>query len=816
MKKIVKLTEDMLREMVRKAISEELSRTDKTMLKEYHEQLRIPFEEYGYGHAFIDEFIDWIQYSSKKGMLPKPSITWEEGLKKGWDEYTSKGKKTKWENYDDFRKYIKYCEDSGDIEFDENGNLYVERSITIYTPNEGINSEYEEFFDNQIRNYEKNVGGCWAVGHNNSKPYCGNIDDVNIILKGYMFLDDIYWEEFVRLWNRGVSEFEARTYPNGRVMLTEIYFNRKVLKVKDFDGPRVLKSTFFGNNETFNGDFAKLGYENSGYDKSYIDRQGNEYTEEEFLKKIGDFLKNGYDLGYIINFYSDDDNDPTMICVWGEYYNFIDKDRNLLFPERWFNHCSTFKYGKAIIEIGKKHNLIDRNGNILFEPNNPDKWFDDIEKYNGNHYFYKLRKGNQVYFITNDDKFMDFETGVKYFIDKGCTLENLFGRYSVYKVSDVGLYCVSLGGYMLLVREDGTLVTAQLFNSIYNFRHGLSMVKMLNKKYNFIDENGNMLYEADNPKKWFDQCEPFGDNNFAIIGKFDEHSFLHKYSLLDKNGNIIYEPDNPEKWFDKIDEKKLKYFYVVHDERKCVCNFISKDDGRLLFPNMWFSNFSVFDYKFGIYSLSHNRKYNFMNENGNILYEPDNPEKWFDRYKQLNGNFIVISINNRWNLMDFNGNIPYEPNNPEKWFDNMFKCSKDCTIVDLNGYQNYLDINGNIIYEPDNPEKWFDKCDPFIDGMGLVQKNGKKNIITKVGKLLLPNLWFDGYYGYFNGYFRVRINGVAYNIDKNGNFYDINTKQPIPIPTGNNVTNESILRLKNKIRHFVNEAILRYTNKADL
>lgn len=744
MKKTVRLTENILRGMVRKAISEELSRTGNIMLKEYHEQLRIPFEEYGNGHAFIDEFIDWIQYASEKGTLPKPSITWEEGLKKGWDEYTAKGKSSSWKTYDDFRKFVKSYEKSGFIEFDENGNLYVERSITINIPYGDINSEDNELYGNQIRDYEKNIGGCWAVGHSNSKAYCGNYydDTGTVIIKGYMFLDDIYWEEFVRLWDRESSEFEIRTYPNGRVMLTEIQINKKILKPKDFDGPRILKSTFFGNNIIFNGNFAKLGYEQSNYDKSFIDRQGNEYTTEEFLKKIVDFLKNGYDLGDMIDFYSDYDDDPTMICVWGKYHNFIDKDKNLLLPDRWFDYCSTFKHGKAIIEFEEKFNLIDRNGNILFEPNNQEEWFDDIENalnYNS-YYSYILRKGNQMYFITKDDEFMNYETAINLFMNKGGTLEKLFGYDCINKISDGGLYSVDvLDLYSFLVHEDGTLANTQLFDNINNYSNGFAKVITLNRKFNFIDKNGDILYEPDEPDEWFEECDKFDKDGFARVHKYN------KYNLLDTNGNIVYEPERPSEWFDSINSIKLNRFYVVEDNDKQGLNFISKDDGRLLFPNTWFCSFrraNRWDDDSDDCIVEYGGKYNLMNGNGNLVYEPNNPEKWFDGYKICYSNVIAVSINNRWNYMDFNGNILYEPNNPKKWFDN---------------------------------------CN-----------------------------------GLYNRFFIVTINGVQYAIDKNGNFYDCETNQQISPPTGNNTTNESILRLKNKIRHFVNEAIRRYTNKADL
>ena len=126
------LTESRLSNIIRESVNS-------ILLREYHNQLRIPFSEFGNGHSFIDEFIDWIQYSSEKGVLPKPTITWEEGLGKGYDEYAKKGK-NEWEDYDSLRDFIKTWEDNEFVEFDKNGNLYVERSITMYVPDDDIDS----------------------------------------------------------------------------------------------------------------------------------------------------------------------------------------------------------------------------------------------------------------------------------------------------------------------------------------------------------------------------------------------------------------------------------------------------------------------------------------------------------------------------------------------------------------------------------------------------------------------------------------------------------------------------------------------------
>ena len=457
------------------------------LLKEYHEQYRIPFKEYGEGHAFIDEFIDWIQYASQKGTLPKPKITFEEGIKKGCAEYAKK-------TGNDISQIEKLFYDKLEQEaltFDKNGNVYVERAITMQLPYGGLNGKTEKLYNELINAYEKNVGGCWSYKKGMGKAYCGD-DGMKFVFKGYMFLDDVYWTEFIRLELRGLNEKEIRTYPNGRVQLMEIVVDDKTLTTKSFDGPRILNSTYFGNNQKYGkAGFAKLGYQRIGYDKQYIDREGNEYTFDAFADLVQKKLQSGARPEDVFDKVAEYRDGFARVKLSGKW-NYIDTNVNLVSPKQWFDYCNNFNGGFAIIELNDKENIINANGELFVgDFNSTDNWF---------------------------DRCSPFLEGFAVIINKGkCNLINQNRQL----ITDFPTADESIKG--------------EWFDNCYSFKDGLAVVQ-LNRKENYIDTEGNLL----SPNQWFDECNGFY-NGIAVV-KLNE-----KQNYIDIEGNLIY----PNQWFDE-------------------------------------------------------------------------------------------------------------------------------------------------------------------------------------------------------------------------------------------------------------------------
>jgi hypothetical protein len=102
-------------------------------------------------------------------------------------------------------------------------------------------------------------------------------------------------------------------------------------------------------------------------------------------------------------------------------------------PEKIFDRVFDFKDGYAKVELNKKFNIIDKNGEIL-----SDEWFDNI------YYF--------------DDYYEEVELNDK------CNL----------------------------IDKNGELLSDEWFDEIYNFKDGYAIVE-LNDKYNLIDKNGEIM-----------------------------------------------------------------------------------------------------------------------------------------------------------------------------------------------------------------------------------------------------------------------------------------------------------------------------------
>ena len=585
-------------------------------LNEYHEQYRIPFKEFGEGHAFIDEFIDWIQYSSKKGTLPKPKITWEEGIKKGCEEYAKKIGKEFDEVYESFINSDTFEEEA--LTFDENGNLYVERAINMSTPDGDLNDKDARLYGTLINKYEKNVGGCWAYKKGMANAYCGN-GDIEVIFKGYMFLDDVFWSEFIRLELRGYDEKEIRTYPNGRVQLMEIVVDNKTLTTKSFDGPRILSSTFFGNNQIYGkSGFAKLGYQRIGYDNQFIDREGNEYKLTDYVQKS---LQNGARPEEVFDYINDFENGFAVVTL-NKKNNIVDSNYNIISPELWFDECDVFKKGFSAVQLNDKYNFINAEGKLL----SPNLWFDTAQFFSDG--FAVISLNGRYNFISTEGKLLSPNQWFDYcyYFNEGYASVVMEGRYN-------------------FIDTEGNLVSKNMwFDEAYTFHNGFATVRKRSKN-NIINTEGNLI----SPDMWFDECYVFSEGFAKVI-------LDSKENFIDANGNLL----SPKQWFDYCESFKNGLGLVKLNNKG---NWI-KQDGSFLSPQ-WFEHCSTFRNGMAIVEL--NRVYNYIDTDGNIL----SPNFWFDVCYPFNGEYASVNVNEKWyqmdkqlNFYDYKGNrIPNPINN---------------------------------------------------------------------------------------------------------------------------------------------------------
>lgn len=319
-------------------------------LFEYHAQQRLPFDDDFYGKKNASEnYLDWIKQFGKIGTLGKSSITFEQGFNSGLQE-----------GYNDFcevvrssmeKGYLGYFEGEGSMDFksifyrylgrfgfynvnsegkfttkckfNRDGNMYIERVVCL--ENNLEDTVDNELYDELVDKYQDNVGGCWSwkAGKGSGDYVDADLGGANILLRGWIRLDDIDWAETVYLNSYDMNdECEIRVKPNAKVELFDIKTDNYRFNL---GGKHIIVSaTYFGDFGTYEGEYAKV----NGGDKLFRDRKGSLYTKEEmnpeyFINMINKKLKSLRDPSDIIDYY--DLVDYSKRCV-------VIRCNNLVFP----------------------------------------------------------------------------------------------------------------------------------------------------------------------------------------------------------------------------------------------------------------------------------------------------------------------------------------------------------------------------------------------------------------------------------------------------------------------------------------------------
>jgi hypothetical protein len=119
-------------------------------------------------------------------------------------------------------------------------------------------------------------------------------------------------------------------------------------------------------------------------------------------------------------------------------------------------------------------------------------------------------------------------------------------------------------------------INSLVFDYVGDFHEGFAKVKLEEKGYNFINTNGELLWNKD---KWFDYVWSF-HNGLAYVeikGK--------GYNWIDTNGELVWKKDN---WFDGTGDFYNGFAHVNKAGRGY--NFIN-EQGELLWKGQeWFDN----------------------------------------------------------------------------------------------------------------------------------------------------------------------------------------------------------------------------------
>ena len=364
-----------------KTFSNDSNVMDESLIKEYNNEPRLPFEEPKYGNKFaIEQYQDWLEEYGKYGELPAGTLNFWVEIEKAINEIKSNGLKGRFDGdeiFDTPSENVKSI--IGDIMngiiISKDNKVYVERTVsTPYSPDDyrGYIEKHDrngniqrfgnnDFFLELMDRYNDNVGGCWSYEKGGSESYCGFYDE-KIVLIGFVRTDDIDFVKTVQLNFEYEREHEIRVKPFAKIELCGFtYGNRNVR----FEKHLIVNATYSGNNSkpTF---FGVTKVDNGFGDFKYFDKDRKEISFNEYIKQS---LSNGKKLTDIFD---------SVYSIDGGFYivelngmeNYINQKGSLL-SSQWFDRCGNFREGIAIVELGDKENYINKEGKLL-----SNKWFD--------------------------------------------------------------------------------------------------------------------------------------------------------------------------------------------------------------------------------------------------------------------------------------------------------------------------------------------------------------------------------------------------------------------------------------------------------
>lgn len=464
------------------------------------------------------------------------------------------------------------------------------------------------------------------------------------------------------------------------------------------------------------------------------------------------------------------------------FCNFINENDDLL-SDKWFDIADRFKSGIAVVCINDKYNFIDTSGRILYEPEEPGKWFKEAYNENGvlifktdlNKFNILGHDGRVVYNHGKPDNWFDYlEISTNKWLKCKC-----YGK------------CNYINGKGEILYKPHEI--QEWFSANWPFENGFAIVTK-NNLLNFINEDGEILYEPDNINNWFTEIDQFIDGYARVANK------EKKYNFINENGELmLYD------WANKCMEFKNGYAaiterdecYIVDSDFQQVihvddvrdydfhegfavielcsnCNYIN-EDGDVLFPDRWFYECSEFSNGIGVVGIMSLRGhdiidylYNFVNTEGKIM-----SDKWFIEWPNFEHGyaFVVPMEETYMRLIQSDGKYARRFN-PDVM--KVVKEDSEYMVVSYSGEYsgdednryitkyNIAKKNGSII-----SGIWFDGCELFYNGFAIVRVGKLYNYIKPTGELLYKEYqrrWFQSATEFNdNGYAKVSESG-RYNI----------------------------------------------------
>ena len=209
---------------------------------------------------------------------------------------------------------------------------------------------------------------------------------------------------------------------------------------------------------------------------------------------------------------------------------------------------------------------------------------------------------------------------------------------------------------------DNGVQPVDIFEEIYGFRDGYSMVK-LNRKRNFINRNNKLISDT-----WFDGVGNFSDGYARV--KLD-----YKYNFIDTNGKLI-----SDTWYDWIDNFFDGYAGVNLGDK---WNFINTD-GKII-SDTWYDR--VYDFYDGYAKVRLDNKWNFIDNNGKRV-----SDTWYDDVYNFYDGYAIVQLDDKLNFIDTHGKCI-----SDTWYDWVDDFYNGYAYVKLNGKLFKIDKNGQRV-----------------------------------------------------------------------------------------------------------------------
>lgn len=267
-------------------------------------------------------------------------------------------------------------------------------------------------------------------------------------------------------------------------------------------------------------------------------------------------------------------------------------------------------------------------------------------------------------------------------------------------------------------RETGDLVSDTWYDEVCDFHEGFAIVRK-NKGLlsNFIDTAGKLISDT-----WYSNCCDFC-NGFARVCEKNR-----KWSFIDKQGNLLKKEDGTVASYYEVGDFSEGYatvYNIYANESGIGWNFIDTN-GKRLFNDRHFVKAYPFSEGFAVVKISYNEE-NYIDKNGNFLLETP----CYSCLPFYDGYAIVVNKKFEHNVVDKQGNFLFDD-----WLKyDILGCSEGLFRVYDSGSQhfNFIDKTGTLI-----SDNWFTNASSFENGTAKVNLDDKYNYINKKGNLLLP------------------------------------------------------------------------------